>query len=65
MALVMKSIGPGETLKFHDSWDMKNKDEKLLTKGNYTAKINILVNYLSGEVPIPKEQLSKTLDFSI
>ncbi len=65
MALVMKSIDPGESLKWQDTWNLKDKEGNLLTKGNYTAKIDVLVIYKEGEVPIPKDQLSKNLEFSI
>lgn len=65
MALVMKSIEPGESIKWQDSWDMTDKEGKKLTNGKYKATLRILVIHEEGEKPIPEEQLTKEIEFSI
>jgi len=39
----MKTINPGESIKWQDEWDMKDKDGNKLTSGKYKAKIEIMV----------------------
>ncbi|MFA5528119.1 MAG: BsuPI-related putative proteinase inhibitor [Peptostreptococcales bacterium] len=64
LALVMKDIGPGETLKWQDEWDMTNKEGKRLTSGNYKAKIKILV-LNEEEKQVDEDQLTTILEFNL
>lgn len=65
LALIMKDIGPGESLKWQDVWDMTNKEGNKVSEGNYKATIKILVMNEEGEKPIPEEQLTKIIEFTI
>lgn len=65
LALVMKSIEPGESLVWQDVWDMIDKEGNKAAEGNYKATIKILVIHEEGEKPIPEEQLTKVIDFTI
>lgn len=65
MALVYKSINPGESFNWQDEWDMKNKDGVKLTSGNYKAVITILAKAESGKRKIDKSELTATVEFII
>ncbi|PKM51401.1 MAG: hypothetical protein CVV02_07290 [Firmicutes bacterium HGW-Firmicutes-7] len=64
LALIFKIIGPGESIKWQDEWDMTNKDGKKLTTGNYKAEINVIVLSEEDET-IEKSQLTTVIDFSL
>lgn len=64
MAMVNKTINPGESIKWQDEWDMTDKDGVKLTLGNYKAVINILAMYDSEE-KIDDSELTTTIDFSL
>ena len=61
----MKSIEPGESLVWQDVWDMTDKEGNKAAEGNYKATIKILVIHEEGEKPIPEEQLTKVIEFTI
>jgi hypothetical protein len=63
-ALILKNIGPGESIKWSDEWDMTNKEGIKLTSGNYKATIKILV--IQGEEKsIEDSELTKIIEFSL
>jgi hypothetical protein len=64
LALVNKTINPGESLKWQDEWDMTNKDGVKLTTGKYKAVINILTYGAEGE-KFDDSELTATIDFSL
>ncbi len=64
MALVYKTIGPGEAFKWQDEWDMTNKDGEKLTSGNYKAVIKILALSDSDE-KIDDSDLTATIEFTV
>jgi len=64
MALVYKDIAPGESLKWHDEWNMTNKEGEKLTSGKYKAQINILAKASeNSEFDIEEDQLTTVIDF--
>lgn len=65
MALVYKTINPGESFTWQDEWDMKNKVGKKLSSGSYKAVINILASTESDDVQIDENELIAVLDFSL
>ncbi len=65
LALVMKSIEPGESLVWQGVWDMTDKEGNKVSEGKYKATIKILVIHEEGEKPIPEEQLTKEIEFTI
>lgn len=65
MALIYKTIKPGEAIKWQDIWDMTDKDGRKLTDGSYKAEIQVLANSLNENEEIDKSQLSVTLDFEL
>ncbi|HHW00425.1 MAG TPA: hypothetical protein GXX36_12830 [Clostridiaceae bacterium] len=65
MAIVTKSINPGESLKWQDTWDMTNKDGEKLTSGKYKAKIDILVIPEEDGEKIDPSQLTTEIEFDL
>lgn len=65
MALVYKTIGPGEAFKWQDEWDMTNKDGEKLTSGNYKAVIKILAKSESDTEKIDNSELTATIEFTV
>ncbi len=64
MALIYKTLMPGEILKWQDEWDMTNKDGEKLTAGNYKAEIKVLAITEEDE-KIPEEQLTTVIEFTL
>ena len=46
-------------------WDMTDKEGNKVSEGKYKATIKILVIHEEGEKPIPEEQLTKEIEFTI
>jgi len=66
MALVYETIGPGKSLEWTNKWDRKDKEDKYLESGKYTAEIEILAKYPeSKDGKIDKGQLTKTIYFTL
>jgi len=65
MALIIKTINPGESLKWQDEWDMTDKDGNRLTSGNYKAVITILAYPDEGREKLDESQFTTTIDFSL
>lgn len=65
MAIVYKTINPGEAFKWQDEWDMTNKDGEKLTSGNYKAVIKILALSESDTERIDDSELTATIEFCI
>lgn len=65
MALVYKTINPGESLKWQDEWDMTNKDGEKLASGNYKAVINVLALSESENEKIDDSELTAAIEFTI
>ncbi len=63
MALVYKTINPGESLKWQDVWDMTNKDGEKVKTGKYTARISILCQEINSDEAALEESVS-ALDLS-
>lgn len=64
MALIYKTLIPGEILKWQDEWDMTNKSGEKLTAGNYKAEIKILA-MTEDDDKIPEEQLITVIEFTL
>lgn len=64
MALVNKTLIPGESIKWQDEWNMTNKDGEKLTSGNYKAEIKIMV-ITEEEEKIEDEQLTTIINFTL
>lgn len=64
LALINKTLNPGEILSWKDEWDMTDKDGIKLTSGNYKATINILVYDAEGE-KYDDSELTTTVEFSL
>lgn len=64
MALIYKTLIPGEILKWQDEWDMTNKEGEKLTNGNYKAEIKILV-MTEDDDKIPEEQITTVIGFTL
>ena len=65
MALLLKNLNPGETLKWQDEWDKTNKEGEKLESGKYRSEINILAIFEEGEEKIEESQLTTVIDFSL
>lgn len=63
MALIMKTLNPGEVLKWQDEWDMTNKEGEKLTSGKYKAEIKIMVIPKENDEKIEDSELTTTIDF--
>ncbi|HOA41095.1 MAG TPA: BsuPI-related putative proteinase inhibitor, partial [Halanaerobiales bacterium] len=65
MALIYKTIQPGETLKWQDSWDLTNKDGEKVTAGEYQVEIIILANPVDGGEELDRSQLRTVIKFNL
>lgn len=65
MALMMKEINAGETIKWQDEWNLTNKEGEKLTSGRYRAEIKVLLITEEGDEVFDESQLTKTIDFSL
>jgi len=65
LALVTRTINPGESLKWQDEWDMTNKDGEKVGSGNYKAVITILAIPESDEDKLDESQFTTTIEFSL
>jgi len=65
LALVMKTIDPGESLKWQDEWDMTNKNGEKLTSGKYKAEISILAVQEDEDKEIEESQLKTVINFDL
>jgi len=65
LALINKTLDPGEALKWQDEWDMTNKDGEKLTSGNYKAVIKILALSESDSEKIDDSELTATIEFTV
>jgi len=66
MALVFKTINPGESLKWQDEWDMTDKNGEKVGPGKYKAVITILVipDSESGE-KLDESQFTTEIEFTL
>ncbi|ABN52424.1 MAG TPA: hypothetical protein DEF39_08810 [Hungateiclostridium thermocellum] len=65
LALIMKTINPGESIKWQDEWDMKDKDGNKLTSGKYKAKIEIMVVQEEEKEKIDESELTTEIEFEL
>jgi len=65
LALVSKTINPGEAVKWQDEWDMTDKEGNELTAGKYQAKIDIMVVQGEDEEKIDESQLTTVIEFEL
>ena len=64
LALLYKTLNPGESLKWQDEWNMTNKEGEKLTTGNYKAQIKVLA-ITEEDNEIPDEQLNTVIEFAL
>ena len=65
MALVYKSIKPGELLKWQDEWNMINKEGERLSSGEYQAKISVLATSLEKNEKRAESRLTTIVSFDL
>jgi len=65
LAIVPKTINPGEALKWQDEWDMTDKEGNKLTAGKYKAKIDIMVIPEENSEKIEESQLTTVIEFEL
>ncbi len=65
MALVHKSIHPGEALTWQDDWDMTNKEGEKLTSGKYKVEIRIMVVTEEDDEIIQESELKTVLNIDL
>ena len=65
MALIYKTINPGEAFKWQDEWDMTNKDGEKLTSGNYKTVIKISALPESENEKFDDSELTATIEFNL
>ncbi len=65
LALIFKTIKPGESIKWKDEWNMTNKEGTKLIKGKYKAEIKVMVIGKEDEKKIERSQVTKVVNFSL
>lgn len=65
LALIVKVINPGESLKWQQEWDMTNKRGERLESGNYKAKIDIMLITEENDEVIEQSELTTTIDINL
>lgn len=65
MALVLRDIKPGESLKWQDKWDLTDQDGQKLSSGKYTVEVQVLVIPDDSSAAIPAEQLTAALEINL
>ncbi|KNY25836.1 BsuPI-related putative proteinase inhibitor [Pseudobacteroides cellulosolvens] len=65
LALVSKTINPGEALKWQNKWDMTDKDGKKLTSGKYRAEIIVMASPEENGETIDKNHLTTVIEFEL
>ena len=65
MALVLRDIKPGESLKWQDKWDLTDQDGPKLSSGKYTVEVQVLVIPDDSSAAIPAEQLTAALEINL
>lgn len=65
MALLMKTLNPGEAIQWQDAWDLTDKEGHKLTAGKYRAEIKVLLVTEEGDEEFDESQLTKTIEFYI
>ena len=63
LALLNKTINPGESLKWQDEWDLTNKDGEKISFGSYKAEIKILAS--SETEKIDDSELTATIELIV
>lgn len=65
MALVYRRINPGESLRWQDQWDLRDKAGNVVSPGRYRAEIEIMVIPEEEGAKIEDRQLSTTVEFTL
>lgn len=65
LALIFKTLEPGESIKWQDQWDMTNKKGEELKSGEYKAEIRVMATEKDGDEKIEESQLTTVIDFSL
>ena len=65
MALVYRRINPGESLRWQDQWDLRDKAGNVVSPGRYRAEIEIMVIPEEDGEKIEDRQLSTTVEFTL
>lgn len=63
-AIIFREIEAGGSIKWEDTWDMKDKDGKELSEGKYIAIIEVLSIPEEGQI-LDKEDFTIVLEFEI
>lgn len=64
MALIYKTLGPGESISWQDTWDKTNKDGEVLKEGKFTAVITIDVIPMEGQ-EFDENQFKTEIEFNL
>ena len=64
MALIYKTLEPGESIKWQDKWDKTNKAGEILTEGKYTAVITIDAILEEGQ-EFKENQFKAEIEFNL
>ncbi len=64
MAIINKTLNPGQSMKWQDEWDMTDKEGNKLSRGNYKAEITVLVIPEEGN-EIDGDHLKTVLEFTL
>lgn len=65
MAIVYKQLKPGESLRWQDQWDLRDKEGNVVNPGRYRAEIEIMVIPEEDGVKIEDHQLRTTIEFTL
>lgn len=65
LALVYKQINPGESLRWQDQWDLRDKEGNVVSPGRYRAEIEIMVIPEEDKDKIEDHQLRTTIEFTL
>jgi len=65
LALVSKTINPGESIKWQEAWDMTDKDGKKLTSGKFKAEIIVMAFPETNGDTIEESSLTTVIEFEL
>lgn len=65
LALVSNTINPGESLKWQETWDMKDKDGNKLTSGKFKAEIIVMALPETEGDTIEEGELKTVIEFEL
>ena len=65
LALVSKTINPGESVKWQEAWDMTDKDGKKLSSGKFKAEIMVMALPETPDETIEESNLTTVIEFDL